>query len=113
MYSGVWLMNRLDKDIDLLNARVDWLDENINMGFTERLMSELLEDKDTIKELRDGFIYLKRCKELLNNQRDALERLMDRFEYFENMDDETIKHHFDAAEEAELNDIEEEETDGR
>lgn len=61
-------MSKIEDAIYQLDDRVTWLDENLDLGFTEKWMDELLILKDEIKEAREEFIILKNIKDALQKK---------------------------------------------
>jgi len=91
-------MSKIEDAIYQLDDRVTWLDENLDLGFTEKWMDELLVLKDEIKEAREEFIILKNIKDALQKKAGKLSNVMDLFYKIEAYDDLDIERCYEEYE---------------
>ena len=84
-------MDRIEEAILKMDERVNWLDEKLDLGFTDKWMSELLSEKDEINEIRSDFIVLKNIRDALMLKGKKLSNVLDLFYKLEAYDDLDIE----------------------
>ena len=91
-------MSKIEETIYQLDEQAKWLDENLDLGFTEKWMDELLIMKEEIKDVWDEFIILKNIKDALQVKAQKLSNVLDLFYKLEAYDDLDIERYYDEYE---------------
>lgn len=91
-------MSKIEETIYQLDEQAKWLDENLDLGFTEKWMDELLIMKEEIKDVWEEFIILKNIKDALQVKAQKLSNVLDLFYKLEAYDDLDIERYYDEYE---------------